>query len=378
MSGMHDGKIRVLQIAGNARLGGVASFLLNYCRHTDFSRLHFDFVTYGPSPFDGQIADVLPDARVFYIRPFTENFVKATARLAAVCREGKYDAVHSHLTTLSPFALFAAARAGVPVRICHAHSTVERGGDHLLAKRILRPFAASYATHLAACSRYAAENIFGRRAKDAAVITDAIEAERFYCDDGARAETRASLGLHGKTVLYTGRFEYQKNLPLLLRAFALASEGEDMTLALVGDGSQKERLLGMAEELGIAQKVLMVPPCDPAPWYKAADVFCLPSRYEGLGMSAIEAQAAGLKCLLSTNVPKEADITGHCTFLPDDEVAWAEAMRQPPVRFYDVRGRFEASGYDIALGARTLPEFYENAVCGAAKMRTDAYEHGER
>lgn len=359
---MQDGRIKVLQIVGNARLGGVASCLLNYYRRADLSHFKFDFVTYAPSEFDEAVKAVDKDARVYYISPFQKNFLKGIFDLEKVCGQNDYFVVHSHLTTLSAFSLTAAAHTGVPVRICHVHSAFNKNSEHYLAKSFLRPFAAEHATHLMACSRHAAENIFGKRAKDTYILPDAIEAERFYSDEKQYADIREKLGLKGKIVLFVGRFVYQKNIPFLMRAFRKAAEGEDMTLVLLGDGKERHNIISLAGELDIKDKVKIVPPADPVDWYKAADVFCMPSRYEGLGMAAIEAQTAGLKCLVSQAVPAEADVTGKCVYLPDDEDAWAEAIKAPAPHFYDSRDSIIASHYDIAHEAHRLTDFYEKAL----------------
>lgn len=364
---MQDGKIKVLQIAGNARLGGVASCLLNYYRHTDHQKFSFDFVTYAPSVFDEKVKEIDPDAKVYYISPFQKNFLKGIFDLEKVCGMGDYDAVHSHLTTLSAFALTAAAHAGVPVRICHVHSAFNKKSEHYLAKSFLRPFAAEHATHLMACSRHAAENIFGRRAGEAIILPDAIEVGKFCSNTDEYSAARKKLGLDGKVVLFVGRFVYQKNLPLLVRAFAKAAEGENMTLVLLGDGEERHEIHKLSSGLNISDKVKIILPSDPSEWYKAADLFCLPSRYEGLGMAAIEAQAAGLKCILSENVPKEADVTGRCIFLPDDENAWAEELKKPTPHFYDCKQAIADAHYDISLEAHRLEDFYVKAVGDASR-----------
>ena len=359
---MRDDRINVLQIVGNARIGGVAACLLNYYRHSDLSGFRFDFVTYAPSSFDEEVWKTDPHARIYYISPFQRNFIKGIFDLEKVCADNDYKIVHSHLTTLSAFALTPAAHSAVPIRICHAHSAFDRYSDHYLFKKMLRPFACDNATHLMACSRYAAENLFGKRAGEAYILPNAIEGSRFYSEEEQYAEYRRELGLEGKVVLFVGRFEYQKDIPLLVRAFATASKKQEMTLVLVGDGKERHTIIEEISSCGIAGKVKIIPPCDPAPWYKAADIFCLPSRYEGLGMVAIEAQAAGLKCLLSVNVPKEADITGKCKFIDGGVEQWAAALLEPAAHSYDTRQCIEKAHYEITQEAHRLTDFYENAL----------------
>ena len=106
---MQDGRINVLHIVGNARLGGVASCLMNYFRRTDTRKFRFDFVTYAPSEFDGAVHEVDASAKVYHISPFQKNFLKGIFGMEKICKNNDYKVVHSHLTTLSAFCLSAAA-----------------------------------------------------------------------------------------------------------------------------------------------------------------------------------------------------------------------------------------------------------------------------
>ena len=360
---MNDNRIKVLQVVGNARIGGVAAFILNYYKRVDLERFCFDFVTYAPSSFDEEVTKVDPNAKVYYISPFQRNFIKGIAQLEKICKKGGYDIVHSHLTTLSAFSLSAAHSAGIPVRICHAHSAFNKNSEHYLIKSFLRPFAADNATHLMACSAHAAQSIFGKRAGVATILPNAIDLDRFLSSQSEYEEARNRLGVTGRAVLFVGRFEYQKNIPLLLRAFArAAAEDKELNLLIIGDGTRKKEIEEIIAARGIGGRVRIVEPCDPAPYYKAADLFCLPSRYEGLGIVAIEAQTSGLHCLLSEAVPKEADVTGRCTFLPDDIELWAEELKKPRGHFYDCRKALADAHYDITLEAERLTKFYESAL----------------
>lgn len=362
---MND-RIRILQIIGNARLGGVASCLLNYLAAADRSEFCFDFATYGESPFDDAARKIEPETRIHAIPRLDRHPVAAMRTIKKICLENDYAAVHSHMTTLSALALPPAASAGVPLRICHAHSAFDKNSDHYTVKKLLRPFAAAKANKLMACSRHAAENLFGKRAGEAYILPDAIDLSRFACTDEGRDAVRQALGINGRLILFVGRFAYQKNLSFLLKAFREGLKTKDMTLALVGDGAEKETLKSLAVSLGIENRVRIVPPCDPAPWYKAADVFCLPSRYEGLGMVAIEAQAAGTPCILSDKVPEEADVSGGCTFLPAeterDAALWGAEMAKDAPRIRDARQKAADAGYDIGREAHNLTDFYRTAL----------------
>lgn len=361
---MQQNRIRVLQIIGDARLGGVSSCVMNYFKHADLSRFAFDFVTYSPSPFDEHIEAIDKSAKIYHISPFQKNFMKGIFDLEKILRANDYQIVHSHLGTLSAFTLPAAENAGVPVRICHAHSAFNKSSEHYMVKSFLRPLATENATHLLACSRHAAQNTFLKRAGEAVIMPDAIEVQRFCSSEEQYIAARRQLGLSGKIVLFVGRFAKQKNIPFLIDAFADAAEG-DMTLAIVGGGEEERALAAEAATLGLESRVRIVPPTEPATWYRAADVFCMPSLYEGLGMAAVEAQAAGLACILSSSVPKEADVSGNCVFLPLKRELWAAELKKNFSHFYGNERKVRDSGYDILLEAHRLTDFYESALNGA-------------
>ena len=349
--------VNVAQIVGNAQLGGVVSCLLNYYRYVDKSKYRFDFITYGPSQFDESVCRIDGNARIHYIAPFDgATFLKAASQLKNILRRGRYAIAHSHLTTLSAFALPAARKAGVPVRICHAHSTFDRQSDHHTVKAILRPFAARCATHLMACGRLAAENLYGKRADEAYILPNAVDLKRFSPEGPAAPK-------NGYTILFAGRFAPQKNLFFLLEAFARALKIRPMTLVMLGDGAQRAALEQRARELDINASIRWVPPGETAPWYRAADVFALPSLYEGLPMVGIEAQAAGLCCLFSDKVSREADIGSGNEFLPLDAEAWAQALAKPRTKQNNTE-KLRAAHFDIETEAHRLSDFYDMALRG--------------
>lgn len=359
-----DGRLKAAQIVGNTRIGGVVSCVLNYYKFMDRSRWRFDFFAYEHCGFDDALRAIDPAARVLTIPRLDRDPLGAVSALRRRLREGGYAVAHSHMTTLSVFALRAAKKAGIPVRICHAHSTFDRTSDHFLVKSILRPFAAKDATVLAACGELAAQNLYGKRADKAIILKNAIDLEKFSpASLQERENLREQLRLHGRILLFVGRFEYQKNLLFLLDAFALAAKRTpSLQLVLMGDGSQKQALLDRASELDLSTRIRFFGPGDPLPLYRTADVFVLPSRYEGMPVVAAEAQATGLPCLFSDRVSREADIAGGSLFLPLNEEEWAKQMEMPRERRTGSTEKLREAGYDIRLQALQLTQLYEREL----------------
>lgn len=355
---MTDGKMKIAQVVGNAALGGVSSCVFNYYKHIDKSKIVFDFYTYGESAFDEKIRALDPSARIFYI-PSLIRFYKSVPALTKLFRGQGYDAVHSHMTTLSAFVLAAAKRAGIPVRICHSHSAANRYADHKFVKDVLKHFAAKNATHLMACGTDAAQYLFGKRWRSAKIMKNAVELERFSSLP-PKTEAKSALGLSGKVIGFMGRFVYQKNLFFLLNAFSIAAQRDtSITLALTGAGEDGEKLAAQIRKMGLERRVRLFPPTNkPELFYAALDAFCLPSRYEGLPVVAIEAQAAGVPCLFSDLITKECSFLSQNCFLPLNEEKWAQAMQQISSEGVKAVDILRGEGYDICTAAQQLADYY--------------------
>lgn len=419
-----NGRLKAAQIIGNSSLGGVTESILNYYRHMDKSRWRFDFFTYESFPktekntafyagnklcrseysahekaasaenqtpenhekTDGnrlpslkeRLNKIDPESRIFTIPRLDTRFYRAMPALKRLFGEGNYAVAHSHMTVLSAFALPPAKKAGIPVRICHAHSTFDKNSDHFPIKAALRPFAAKDANLLIACGKLAAQSLFRDRADEAILLPNAIDLEKFKPLPAAhRAALREKFNLCGYTFLFVGRFAPQKNLSFLLHAFARLCamirsserisanqlpQNKMPTLILVGDGVMRVKLEKLAETLRIENQVRFVPPCDPLPWYQAADVFVLPSLYEGLPVVAAEAQAANLPCLFSDRIDRGADICRFAEFLPLDAELWAKRMLLPRERRSGGIRKLREAGYDIRLQAQKLQQIYDFAL----------------
>ena len=279
-------------------------------------------------------------------------------------RQNGYQIVHSHMNTLSVLSLWGAKRAGVPNRIAHNHSTVGRGeGAKNVMKYLLRPFATVYPTRLCACSRTAGSWLYGE--KPFRVFNNAIELDRFTYDASKRKAVRQELGLGDELVLgHVGRFCYAKNHEFLLDVMAeVCKQRPDAVLLLIGEGESEAAARRKAEALGLQRNVRFLGrQSDPAKFYQAMDAFVLPSRYEGLGIVLIEAQAAALPVICSAEVPQEAQVLPEMQYLSLQEspAVWADAAIRAAenARRRDTSAEMRAGGFDIVTEAKKLEEFY--------------------
>ncbi len=359
--------IRIAHVIGKLNAGGVESVINNYYRHIDHETFQFDFYVDADSPCRPSRELLAMGARYFVVPP-CQKLPQCISALTRLFRENRYQIVHSSMNTLSVFSLFAAWRAGVPVRICHNHSTAGRGETAKnLMKYALRPFAKVFATDYCACSQYAGAWLFGRRSMERGevmVFRNAIELGKFEFDPRVRDEVRRELNLEGKFVVgHVGRFCAQKNHNFLLDLFAeVRRRKENAALLLIGDGELSGAAREKAARLGLEESVRFLGVRrDVDRLYQAMDVFVLPSLYEGLPVVGVEAQAAGLPCVFSGAVTREAELTDRVQFVPLDSKPeqWAEAILSC---LGLNRGGFSEEirrhGFDIALSAMELEKFY--------------------
>lgn len=355
MASLESNALRVCEIVGNMNGGGVESVVMNYYRHIDRSRVQFDFVATEGSTYVPRSEIESLGGRVFLVPPYVHlpQFQGSLRHLFAEHRE--WNIVHSHMNALNCFPLQMAEQAGIPIRISHSHSS-SGAREHAknIIKALLKTQANRYPTHRFACSDYAGKWLFGNNASFE-IMYNAIDLESFAFDLAKRVQVRNSLGVRDSQLLvgHVGRFMPQKNHEFLIHAFKyLALQRPDAVLALVGSGEDEPSIKRLVNKLGLTERVLFLGQRnDVDQLCQAFDIFVLPSLYEGLGVVAIEAQAAGLPCILSDKVPLEADVTGSCVFLPiDDPMVWADALKQTVVKDCTERKSIEYQqfhNYDI-------------------------------
>lgn len=353
--------IRVAQIVGNSKTGGVVSCVMNYYRNIDRSKIQFDFYTYGPAPIDKEIEAL--GGKVFYI-PNLIKFPIAVPKLIKQLKKNNYDIIHSHMTSLSVFPLFAGKCAKIPIRVCHSHSSTYKTEKTRIVKNLLRHFSTWYATDLMGCSYLAINWLYGKKAKKAVLLPNAIDLNRFYYDYNRRTEMRGKFDLSNNFVIgHIGRFEYQKNHDFLLDVFAdVKKQKAEAKLILCGVGSLMDHIRKRIEEKDLSNNVIIVEEIKNVEnYYSLFDVFVLPSRYEGLPLVAVEAQAMGLKCLLSDQISQETSFSKDCEYLDiEDKDAWVNKIIEVSNNYTVIEALPEiiARGYDIKKASSILENFY--------------------
>lgn len=370
--------VRVLHVVTSMGVGGIEVLLMNLYHHIDRSKVQFDFLLHRDeeSKFEAEILAM--GGRIFRVPPVNplrhRRYLRA---LRAFFQEHRgYRIVHAHNNAFSMYVLREAKRAGVPVCIAHSHTAnvsfdIKRSPFYYYCrKRILR-----YTDHAFACSKAAGQWLFGKgilTSPKFRVVHNAIDCDQFVFCPNTRAVVRESLELpEGPVFGHVGRFRPEKNHSFLLRLFAsLRRQEPKASLLLVGDGPLMSQVQREAEELGLLGPVRFLGPrSDVAELLMAMDVFLLPSHFEGIPVTVIEAQASGLPCLISEGLSDDMWLTDLVHTVPLKEEDWVrmslrvaaaadENGRQP------YNGAVRAAGYHMADVALQLQEVYLSVGSG--------------
>lgn len=371
--------IKVAQVIGEAAEGGVESCVMNYFRNIDHSKVEFTFFVESTSRIINKQEIEELGGKVVFI-PSMKKIFTYQKIMKKLFKEGGYDIVHAHKTALNIFTLRAAKKAGIKVRISHAHSTSnKKEWKRNIIKALLRPLSKKYATHYFACSELAGRWLFGDKTFNdgqVTIVNNAIDIDRFKFNQIVRDEIRKEYNISDKFVIgHVGRFMMQKNHEFLIDIFyEIQKIKPESILFLIGDGPLKEEILNKAKELKIDSKIIFAGVHkDVYRYYHIMDCFLFPSLYEGLGMVAIEAQVNGLPCFLSNEVPKIAKINDNAYFISLDRRAkeWAEEIcgkskvyesEEKLISRKKYADNFLETQYDIRFEANNLLQKYKNLI----------------
>lgn len=366
--------IRVLHVVGRMDRGGIETLIMNLYRNMDRSKVQFDFLAhYGREAvyneeirsMGGRIHEMpalKDDRHVYYWRLF--QYKKA---LCEFFRSYDYKIIHGHMTNTASIYMPIAKKYGVTTRIAHSHNTHGKAGLLGFVTNVLQKPIYKNATDWFACSKAAAYWFYPKEAVEAGKVTiipNVVDAERFRFNEDKRDHMRRELGLEGKIVIgCIARFRPEKNHLFLLRVLQeVLQTKHNAVLLMAGEGPCEEKVKEKAIKMGIQDKVLFLGIRTDIPdILQTMDVFVLPSLWEGLPVTGIEAQASGLHCVVSDGITKEMNALDMVDYVSLDAPlkVWAEKIircsKKPRI---DTYGAMKSAGYDIHTAAPMLQEFY--------------------
>ena len=359
--------IKILYVNGGLmNRGGIESYMMNYYRHFDRTKIQIDFVVHdagGCGYYDKEILAL--GGRIFVLPQKSKHPIRYSSLLKDILEREKYKIIHTHMDAMGAWVLKIAEECGVPVRIAHSHNTQHLSTNplKLFFLEKARKNINKYATHRMACSDVAGRWLFGD--KPFTVVHNAIEVERFAFDEEERKRIRELYDVRDDEFLigHVGRFDTQKNHSFLIDVFAdVVKEKPNCKLMLVGEGHLMQSIKEKVVRLKLDKNVIFTGVRDEAyKYYNAFDLFVLPSLFEGLGIVAIEAEVNGCPSLLSSQVPQVAKIAENVSFIDLKKEAWVNSILSVTQDKKDRNGalfNIYESDYNINIESKELQSLY--------------------
>ncbi len=370
-----DDKVKVAEFIPRLEFGGVESMILNYISHLP-SKDIFEFHIISQDIYDPNCVQLFTDLGivVHLVTHKKKNIFKHCIEVWEILKKQQFDVVHSHMTLMNFYVLFMARLLGVGTRISHSHNAFKMSLFKVwFVLPIMRYLNKKAANVWMACGYEAGAFLFGNKEMEnqkVIILNNAIDENEFKYNEIKRKKIRSKLGIKNEYVIgHIGRFMEQKNHIYLIDVFARVLQNiPDAKLILIGAGDLYENIKNRSIELGISNSVFFIGNVtNPQDYYQAMDVFILPSLFEGLPVVAIEAQAAGLKCIISDNVDKRCKITPNVEFLSvnkKDYNLWVEhiILSKNGGRDSNAINYIVSKGYSIKIEAKKLENLYLGKV----------------
>ncbi len=366
--------IYVLAIVRQMKPGGLENRLMDIIRAIGSERIHIDIFSYqlNEGSYDKEISAL--GGKVYYNPPLT---VKNMFWYVGYFRKfllghPEYQIIHAHQNAWCSVFCKGAYQAGVPVRIAHSRTAINKITLGYCVKNIIKIPARKYANYYFAVSEKAGRWLYGNRLYDSGKVKiwpNAIDALPFYYNETVRERVRETNGWSGKyVIMHVGNFTPPKNHPFILKVFRKVAEIDEKAVLVLVGGDVREDIKAYIQQNNLTDKVILTGSRnDVNQLLQGADVFLFPSIFEGLPGAVVEAQAAGLPCVISDTITREVCITPHVEYLSlkEDAGVWAETVLKHKNEIRkDTREYIENAGFDIHSLVARLAEFYENASEG--------------
>lgn len=341
---------------------GITNVVLNYYRNMDKSNIKIDFVVFKSNREDLKTEIELNGSNVFELTNRKRKPLKYIKELLHIMDRG-YDAIHVHGNSSTMIIeMILAKKKNINGRIAHCHNST---CSFKIINRILKPLFNKSYTDAAACSKLAGDWLFGE--DNYIIFNNAVNLEYYKYNENIRNRYREKLHLTDKFVVgHVGHFTEQKNHSFLLDIFnEIYKKNNNAVLLLISDGKLRNQIEIKIKLLGLEDKVILLGKrTDISELMQAMDVFIFPSKWEGLGMVLIEAQATGLRCFASEEVPKEAKLTDllHYISLDESPQIWGNRILSETQNIDRSNDKFNRQirnkKYDIKYEASKLKKLY--------------------
>lgn len=337
-------KILVFGMTGT--IGGIETFLMTYYRNLDKTKYQFDFATvFNSMAFADEVKQM--GGRIYKLTDFKKNPFKYKKEIEKLIKKNNYETIYVNmLSAANIIPLKVSKKLGVKNIIAHSHNSNTPNNFikkllHYVNKRKIK----SLATKLIACSKQAGDWMFGKEQYD--VLNNAININKFAYKKEYSQEFKHDADKY--IVGHIGRYSEQKNHEFIINiAEKIARINLDIIFVLVGEGEGKEKIFNLIKEKKLTNIIMLDSRKDIYKLYNSFNMFILPSKFEGLPIVGLEAQANGLPCLFSDKITKELKINNNVEFLSindSDSNLWVTKINEMPIRTNKIY--LKEHGYDI-------------------------------
>lgn len=367
-----DEKNRVLQLNLDGT-GGAFSIIYQMQKHLS-NEFIFDFYWMGEFKKTNKSEELKKLGCQIYSDTLRKNrligHILLPFRFYGFLKKHQYKIIHVNADLAYKMFIYAipARIAGVEKIILHSHSSSVNGdfkGLKIFMHKVCRPFIQSKRYIHLTCSRLASEWMFSRKKDDNVImINNGVDLKHFIYNSDIRKKIRNNLNIENYVVLGTvGNLSYAKNPELLIDIFYNLKNKDKYRLLFVGDGANRQEVEMYAKNRGVYECCVFLGNSeDVSQLLNAMDIYIMTSRFEGLPVSAVEAQANGLPCILSESITKETKMLDTCRFISINESldVWVKAIETQ--QFESNRKRaysiMKNKGFDIDDSANVLRKVY--------------------
>lgn len=363
-------KIKIVNIISKLVYGGTETVLLNYYSKINKDNFEYYIITMEASNQNAIKRMEKIGFKVFIVGDWEKQPIIVGKKICDILSKYKFDIIHSHLSHTNFYFMILGKICGIKVRISHSHLTstdvtVKDKLKHNIYKKLIRFFG----THFMACSEAAAKDLYGNY-NNVYILKNAIDVNKFVYNEEIRTKYRTELKIKKEDILICniGRMCEQKNQIFLIDIMNnIIRKNNKYKLLIIGEGELENKIKEKIDEYNIQDNIIILSKREDINCLlQAADIFILPSLYEGLGIVLIEAQSAGLPSVASKDViPIEAKVTGLVNFidLNKGDLYWSNYLLR--IRLKKRKNYTEEitkQGYNIEIEAKRLENYYLNIL----------------
>lgn len=358
--------IRVLHIVGAMYPGGIENFIMNLYEKIDKEKIQFDVAVHMRKPDDYVETIKQMGGKIYELPRLTKRPIQNLIQIYRIVKDNQYKIVIRHTANALVAPQLLMARIGGAYTICHSHS--EQDSQKLLHNlgKLLMGVAAS---ERFACSEKAGQWMYGR--KSFQIIHNAVNIKKFMYNAESARKVREEFNL-GKCRVYgyIANFIPSKNHMYLLKIFKeISLLDEDARFFCLGDGLLRPDIESEIKRLNLENQVVLTGiRKDVENFMSCFDVLVFPSIYEGLPLTLIEAQAAGLACLVSDTVTKDIIVSQNLVryeSIEKEPAVWAKEAIMMGIGI-DRSCQHESiakAGYDIEALAQWYEKYFTDILC---------------